>query len=93
MGSNGVFWACRYQESRHAYRQNTHALITNDQTINTFLKRPCVCMDVAPVNNKSEGLWLRKEIRARTSGGRKHCRLRQACRFTWEDVTRWTYGT
>lgn len=30
-------------------------------------KEYLVCMDVAPVNNKSDGLWLRQEIESGTS--------------------------
>ena len=36
-----------------------------------FVVITCVCMNVAPVNNKSDSLWLRQEIRGKTSGRQK----------------------
>jgi hypothetical protein len=32
---------------------------------------PYVCLDAAPVSNKSDGLWLRQEIGGRRSGRQK----------------------
>ena len=51
-------------------------------------------MNVAPVNNKSDGLWLRQEIGGETSG--KHEGFWEKVRhrrFTQEVVTRGTHGT
>lgn len=35
----------------------------------------CVCIDVAPINNKSGGLWLRWKIEDGTSRRRKNSRI------------------
>ena len=52
-----------------------------------------VCVDVAPVNNKSDGLWLRQEIGGGTSGRRENSGIEPGRRFTQEDVRRQTHGT
>jgi hypothetical protein len=51
-------------------------------------------MDVTPVNNKYDGLWLRQKIGGGTSSRQKGFwdRARYE-RFTREDVTRQTRGT
>jgi len=51
-------------------------------------------MDDAPVNHKSDGLWLRQEIGGGTSRRQKGSWDRaKHGRFSWEDMTRWMHGT
>ena len=38
-------------------------------------------MDVTPINNKSDGLWLRQEIGGGTSGRRKDSGIEPGGRF------------
>jgi hypothetical protein len=40
-----------------------------------------VCMDVAPVNSKSDGLWLRREIEGGPSRGRKNSGIEPGRRY------------
>jgi hypothetical protein len=53
-----------------------------------------VCMDVAPVNNKSDSLWLRQEIGGGTSRKQKGVwdRARHG-RFIREDIMNQMHGT
>ena len=49
----------------------------------------CVCMDVAPVNNKSDGLWLKQEMRGGTSERQKEFwESAQHKRFAWNYIMR-----
>jgi hypothetical protein len=51
-------------------------------------------MDIAPVSNTSDDLWLKQEIRGGTSRKQKEFWDRTRLeRFTQEHVTRLTYGT
>lgn len=53
-----------------------------------------VCMHMAPVNHKSDGLWLRQEIGRETCRGQKEFLHRVKCgRFSREDVTSQTHST
>jgi hypothetical protein len=53
-----------------------------------------VCMDVAPVKNKTDGLWLRKKIGGRSSRRQKEFwESTRHGRFAQEVVMRWTLGT
>lgn len=52
-----------------------------------------VCMGMVPVNNKSDGSWLRQEIGGGTSGRQKRLWVSAGRRFTLEDVTRQRNGT
>jgi hypothetical protein len=54
-----------------------------------FVERlPYVCMNVAPVNNKYDGLWLRQETGGGTSRRRKNSGIEPGGTFTQEDVMR-----
>ena len=54
-----------------------------------------VCMDVAPVNNKYDGLLLRQEIGGETSGRQKEFwdRARLSGDLARKDVRRQRHGT
>jgi len=60
----------------------------------SFIERKLyVYINVAPVNNKSDGLWLRQDIEGGTSGKQKefHDKARSR-RFAQEDLTRQTHA-
>jgi hypothetical protein len=49
----------------------------------------CVCMNMAPVNNKSDGLWLKQEMRGGTSERQKEFwESAQHKRFAWNYIMR-----
>jgi hypothetical protein len=51
-----------------------------------------VCMDVAPVNNKSDGLCLRQEIECGTPGRRENSGIESGRRFAGEEVRGWIHS-
>lgn len=56
----------------------------------------CVCIDVAPINNKSGGLWLRWKIEDGASRRRKNSRREigvESSPRRWEEVDIWHLNT